>query len=177
MSCGICLGHIHPYDHGCSHKHNFHLTSTCVTCSTVGGPVQAAYYRGPPPTWLTSVRPARQVFMPQSIKQSGRFPGALAGPVGILRPPVGTVERSWGDASARSNLRPEFDMSQVASRPEDRKVNPSGERHLSHGLVSNPVSVTRAEVYSQGSHGAQPKATLESQKMCPAGMETGPTGV
>jgi len=26
------------------------LTSTCVTCSTVGGPVQAAYYRGPPPT-------------------------------------------------------------------------------------------------------------------------------
>jgi len=53
------------------------LTSTCVTCSTVGGPVQAAYYSGPPPTGLTSVRPARQVFMPQSIEQSGRFPGAL----------------------------------------------------------------------------------------------------
>ena len=39
------------------------------------------------------------------------------------------------------------------------------------------VSVTRAEMYSQGSHGARPKATLESQQMCPAGMETGPTGV
>jgi len=71
------------------------LTSTCVTCSTVGGPVQTAYYGGPPPTGLTSVRPARHVFMPQSIEPSGRFPGALAGPVGILRPPVGTIERSW----------------------------------------------------------------------------------
>jgi len=139
------------------------LTSTCVTCSTVGGPVQAAYIRGPPPTGLTSVRPARQVFMPQPIEQSGRFPGALAGPVGILCPPVGTVERTWGDASTRCNLRTEFDKPQVASRPEDRAVNPSVERYLSNGLVSNPVSVTRAEMYSQGSHGSQPKATLESQ--------------
>ena len=153
------------------------LTSTCVTCSTVGGPVQAEYFRGPPPTGLTSVRPTRQVFMPQSIEPSGRFPGALAGPVGILHPSVGTVERSWGDASARSNLWPEFDMPQVASRLEDRAVNPSGGCHLSNGLVSNPDLVTRAEMYSQGSHGAQPKATLESQQMCPAGMETGPTGV
>jgi len=32
-------------------------------------------------------------------------------------------------------------------------------------------------MYSQGSHGARPKATLESQQMCPAGMETGSTGV
>jgi len=51
------------------------LTSTYVTCSTVGGPVQAAYLRGPPPTGLTSVRPARQVFTPQPIEPSGRFPG------------------------------------------------------------------------------------------------------
>jgi len=153
------------------------FTSTCVTCSTVGGPVQAAYYRGPPPMGLISAHPARQVFMPQSIEQSGRFPGVLAGPVGILCPPVGTIERSWGDASARSNLRPEFDMSQVASRPEDRAVDPSGPHHLSHSLVSDSVSVTRAEMYSQGSHGARPKATLESQQICPAGMETGPTGV
>jgi len=63
------------------------LTSTCVTWSTVGGPVHAAYMRSPQP----SVRPARQVFMPWSIEQSGRFPGALTGPVGILCPPVGTV--------------------------------------------------------------------------------------
>jgi len=32
-------------------------------------------------------------------------------------------------------------------------------------------------MYSQGSHGARPKATLESQQICPAGMETGPTVV
>jgi len=30
------------------------LTSTYVTCSTVGGPVQAAYIRGPPPDYRTS---------------------------------------------------------------------------------------------------------------------------
>jgi len=84
-----------------------------------------------------SVRPARQVYMPQPIELSGRFPGALAGPVGILRPPVGTVERSWGDASTCSDLRPEFDMSQVASRPEHRAVDPSGERYLRNGLVSD----------------------------------------
>jgi len=116
------------------------LTSTCVTCSTVGGPVQVTYYRGPPPTGLTSVHPARQVFMPQSIEPSGRYPGALAGPVGILRPPVGTVDRFWGDASARSNLRPEFDMLQVTSRPQDRAVEPSGQRYLSDGLASNCLS-------------------------------------
>jgi len=58
------------------------LTSTYVTCSTVGGRVQVAYIRGPPPTALTSVRPARQVFMPQPIEPSGSFPMALAGPVG-----------------------------------------------------------------------------------------------
>jgi len=153
------------------------LTSMYMTCSTVGGPVQAVYIRGPPPTGLTSVRPARQVFMPQPIEPSGRFPGVLAGPVGILRPPVGTVERTWGDASTRSNLRPEFDSSKVASRPRDRAVNPSGERYLSNGLVSNSVSVTRAEIYSQGNHGARPNATVESQQMCPAGMEAGSTGV
>jgi len=97
--------------------------------------------------------------------------------VGILCPPVGTVERSWGDASARSNLRPEFDMLQVVSRPQDRAVDLSGPHYLSNGLVSDSVSVTRAEMHSQGSHEARPKATAESQQMCPAGMETGPTGV
>jgi len=58
------------------------LTSTFVTCSTVGRPVHAAYLRGLPQTGLTSVRPARQVFMPQPIELSGSFPRALAGPVG-----------------------------------------------------------------------------------------------
>ena len=57
-------------------------TSTHVTCSTVGGPVHSAYVRGPSPTGLTSIRPVGQVFMPPSIKPSGRFPGALIGPMG-----------------------------------------------------------------------------------------------
>jgi len=126
---------------------------------------------------LTSVRPARQVSMPQPIEPSGSFPRALAGPVGILRPSVANVERTWGEASTRSNLRPEFDAPQVASRPVDRAVNPSGERYLSDGLVSNPVTVNRTDVYSQGNHGARPKTTTESQQMYPAGMEAGSTGV
>jgi len=155
------------------------LTSTYVTCSTIGGPVQAAYISGPPPTGLTSVHPARQVFMPQPIKQSGSFPRALAGPVGILCPPVGNMEYIWGEASTRSNLRPEFDASQIASRPVDRAVDQwaSGECYLSNGLVSNSVTVNRTEIYSQGSHGARPKTTMESQLMDSAGMEAGSTGV
>jgi len=150
-----------------------------VTCSTVDGPVQALYIRGPPPTGLTSVRPAHQVFVSQPIEPSGSFLRVLAGPVGILRPPVGNVERVWGEASARSNLQPEFDASQVASRPEDRAVDTraSGERYLNHGSASGAVVVNRADTYSQESHGARPKKTMESQQMDPAGMETGLTGM
>jgi len=153
--------------------------STYVTCSTVGGPVQAAYIGGPPPMGLTSVRPARQVFMPQPIEPSGSFPGVLAGPVGILRPPVRNMEDIWGEASTRSNLLPEFDASQVASKPVDRAVDPgaSSECYLDNGSVSSSVTVTRAETYSQGSHGARPKTTTECQRMGSAGMETGSTGM
>jgi len=89
------------------------------------------------------------------------------------------MEIIWGEASTRSNLQPEFDASQVASRPVDRAVNPgtSGERYLDNGSVGSSVTVNRAETYSQGSHGARPKTTMESQQMDSAGMETGTTGM
>jgi len=90
------------------------LTSTHVTCSTMGGPVHGAHVRGPTLTGLTSVRPAHQVFMPTSIEPSGRFPGSLVDPMGIPRPTVNTVERHWGDMSARSGLRPGFEVPQDA---------------------------------------------------------------
>jgi len=151
-------GEVTPMTMGARTNTTTTLTSTYVTCSTVGGPVQAPYIRGPPPTGLTSVRRAHQVFVSQRIEPSGSFPRALAGPVGILRPPVGNMERVWGEASARSNLQPEFDASQVASRPEDRAVDlgASGERYLNHGSASGAVAVNRADTYSQDSHGARP---------------------
>jgi len=51
------------------------LTSTYVTCSTVGGPVQSAYLGGPPPVGLMAIRPARPFGMAHLIRQPERFPG------------------------------------------------------------------------------------------------------
>ena len=75
-------GEVTPTTMGARTNRTATLTSMYVTCSTVGGSVQAAYIGGPPLMGLTSVRPARQVFMPQPIELSGSFPRALAGPVG-----------------------------------------------------------------------------------------------
>jgi len=99
-------GEVTPTTTGARTNTNATLTSTYVTCSTIGGPVQAAYIGGPPPTGLTSVHPARQVFMPQPIEPSGSFLRALAGLVGTLCPPVGNMENIWGEASTAviSNL-------------------------------------------------------------------------
>ena len=96
---------------------------------------------------------------------------------GIVRPPVGNIENIWGEASTRSNLRPGFDASQVASRPTDRAVDPgaSGERYLGNGSVSNPVTINNTDVYSQRSHGVQPKTTLEPRRMDPAAVGAGVT--
>jgi len=91
------------------------------------------------------------------------------------------VENGWGEASTRSNFQPGFDALQVASRSEDTAVNPgvTGECYLANGSASNSVTVNtcRTDAYSQGSHGATPKGTMEPQQMNPAGMETGPTGM
>ena len=50
-------------------------------------------------------------------------------------------------------------------------------RYLATGSASGSVAVNRADRYSQGSHGARPKTTIESQQMDPAGKETGSTGM
>jgi len=131
------------------------------------------YVHGPPPMGLTSVLPARQVFMSQPIEPSGSFPRVLAGLVGTPHPQLRNMEKIWGESSTRSNLQSEFDVSHVASRPEDRAVEPKafGECYLNNGSVSGSVAVNRADTYSQGNHGERPKTTN------PAGMETGSAGL
>jgi len=47
------------------------LTSTSVACSAVGGPAHALYARGPLHAGLTSVRPARQAFVSQTVEIPG----------------------------------------------------------------------------------------------------------
>ena len=55
-------GEFTPTTMGARTNRTVTLTSTYATCSTIGGPVQAAYIRGPPPIGLTSVHPARRGF-------------------------------------------------------------------------------------------------------------------
>jgi len=113
------------------------LTSTSVASSAVGGTVHALYARSPPHVGLTSVGPTRQAFVSQSVELPGSFPRAWPGP-GIRRAEFGNFETIWGDSSARS-LRPEFDRSQVASRPVDKAVElgAPGECYLSDGQGVN----------------------------------------
>ena len=87
------------------------------------------------------------------------------------------MEKHWGESSARSNLQPEFDASQVVGRSEDRTVDPaaSGERY--HGPGWNSVPVGRPETNFQGGLGARSKTTAESQQTRPTGMETGSVGL
>jgi len=147
------------------------ITSTYVTCSTVGGPACVQYGRTPPSVGLTSVRPARQVFVSQSqfVELSGSFPRDS---LGTLRPEFGNLETIWGDSVARSNVPPEFDRPQVASGPDDRAVEPvsSGERYQSHGQRGHPAAVERAVSFAPGNHGERPETTV---KMDSATVEAG----
>ena len=103
-----------------------------------------------------AIRPAHPLGMPHLVGQPERFPGALAGPRGILRPSAGNVQDIWGEASTRSMLRPGFDASHSVSRSTDRAVDPgaSGARYLDHGLASDSVLVNVSGVNSPRSHGA-----------------------
>jgi len=51
------------------------LTSTVVTCATVGGLARSAYHGNPPPVGSMAIRPARPFGMPQVVGQPERFPG------------------------------------------------------------------------------------------------------
>jgi len=155
------------------------LTSTYVTCSTVGGPVQSAYHGGPPPAGLMAIRPARPFGMPHLVGQPERFPEALAGPRGILRLSAGNVQSIWGEASTRSMLRPGFDASYSVSRSTDRAADPgaSGERYLDHGLAGDSVLVNVNGIHSPRSHGAGLNGTLEARQVDSAGAGTSSTGM
>jgi len=155
------------------------LTSTVMTCSTVGGPVQSAYRGEPPPPGPMSIHPAHPFSMPHFVGQPERFPGALAGPRGILRPQAGNVQDIWGEASTRSMLRPGFDTSYSVSRSTDRAVDPgaSGACYLDHGLVSDSVLVNLSGVHSPRSHGAGLNGTLEARQVDAAGAGTISTGM
>ena len=151
------------------------LTSTYVTCSTVGGPAYVPHGHGLPSTGLTSVRPVRQVFVSQSVEPTGSFPRARDS-LGTLRPEFGNLETIWGDLATRSNLQPEVDRSQVASRPEDRAVEPvsSGTRYQSHGQRGNPATRSRAGSFiCPGSHGEGPETTVMYRQTDSAIAEAG----
>jgi len=150
-----------------------------VASSAVGGPAHALYARGLPPVGLTSVRPARQVFLPQPVDPRGSTPRAWPGP-GTRRAELGNLETIWRDSSARSNLRPEFDRSQVASRPMDRVVElgTSGEPYPSNGLGMDPTPVRRSDALPQyGYGGVMPNATAEARQMYSPGVEAGLVGL
>jgi len=94
---------------------NATITSTYVTCSTVGGLAYVQNGRMPPSVGLTSVRPARQVFVSQSqlVEPSGSLPRARDS-LGTLRPEFGNVGTNWGDQVAHSDVPPEFNSRQWA---------------------------------------------------------------
>ena len=71
------------------------LTSTLVASSAVGGPAHALYARGPPQAGLTSVRPARQAFVSQSVELQGNITRAWPGQVPVA-PNLEILRQSGG---------------------------------------------------------------------------------
>ena len=89
---------------------NATITSTYVTCSTVGGLAYVQEGRMPPSVGLTSMRRAQQVFVSQpsqSVEPSGSFPRARDS-MGTLHLGFESLGTNWGDTVARSNVPPEF---------------------------------------------------------------------
>ena len=68
-------------------------TSTTVTCTAQGGLAYILYVSGQPQGGLTSVRPARQAYMPRFIEPSGSFHSVWPGLVGQSAVP-GTMGES-----------------------------------------------------------------------------------
>jgi len=71
------------------------LTCTSVAGSAVGGPAHALYACGPQQVGLTSVHPAQQVIVSQSVELPGSFPRAWPGPW-TRRAEFGNFETIWG---------------------------------------------------------------------------------
>jgi len=71
----------------------------------VGGSAYVQNGRTPPSVGLTSVRPARQVFVsqPQFVEPSGSFP-RVRDSLGTLRPEFGNLGTNWSDSVARDSV-------------------------------------------------------------------------
>jgi len=140
------------------------ITSTYVTCSTVGGSAYVQNGRMPPSVGLTSVHPARQVFVSQSqlVEPSGSFPRARDS-LGTLHPELGNVGMNWGDQVARSDVPPKFNRPPVVNRLGDRAVEPvsSGKCYQGRGREGNPAAVERAVTFALEGHDEGPVITVQ----------------
>jgi len=139
------LGGMVPTTTGARTSTTATITSTYVTCSTVGGSGYVQHGRMPPSVGLTSMRPVRQVFVSQpsqSVEPSGSFPTARDS-LGTLRPEFGNARTDWGDCVARSDVPPEFNGVPVVNGLGDRAVYPvpPGEHYQSRGPEGNPAAV------------------------------------
>jgi len=83
------------------------ITSTYVTCSTVGGSAYVQNGRMPPSVGLTSVRPAQQVFVSQLqfVELLGSFPRARDS-LGTLFPEFENLGTNWVIRSPIVTFRP-----------------------------------------------------------------------
>ena len=86
----------------------------------------------------------------------------------------------WRGSSARGDLRPEFDRSQVANGFVGSAVEPAatGEPYPSHGLGRDPAPVRRLDALPQNGYGeVTSHATVEARQMQSAGAGAGPVGL
>ena len=87
-------------------------------------------------------------------------------------------EFPWGNSSAHSGLRAEFDRFQVVSRLTDRAVGPVrfSEHYLSHsqGLRGSVLPQFRQDPVSHGGYGTRPKTTGSAKQTKSAWAGVGP---
>ena len=105
-----------------------------------------------PSVGLTSMHPARQVFVSQPsqlVEPSGGFPRARDS-LGTLCPEFENGRTNRGDCVARSDVPPEVNTVPVVNGLGDRAVYPvpPGERYQSRGPGGNPVAVERAVTFA-----------------------------
>ena len=171
------LGDTIPVTTGARTSTTATITSTYVTCSTVGGSAYVQDGRMPPSVGLASMRPVRQVFVSQPlqlVEPPGVFPRARDS-LGTLRPEMGTGGLDWGERVARSDVPPEVNGVPVVNGLGDRAVYPvpPGERYQSRGPEGNPVAVERAVTFAPDSRDEGMVITVQYRLMVPAAAEAG----
>jgi len=171
------LGETIPVTTGARTSTTATITSTYVTCSTVGGSAYVQDGRMPPSVVLTSMRPARQVFVSQpsqSIEPSGGFPRARDS-LGTLRPEFKNGRTNWGDCIARSDVPPGVNRVPVVNGLGDRAVYPvpPGECYQSRGPEGNPVVLERAVTFAAEYRDDGTVMTVQYWPMVSAAAEAG----